>query len=519
MFGSSSSRTKSTTLDECEDWLVRANGKHAGVFVAINRTDSAGRTKQNVTGVRALMLDLDGKPVDQVHECALKPHIIIETSAGSYHVLWRVDGLALDQFEDVQRGLAKRFDGDPAVATLERCTRLPGFFHCKDVESRFRVRIVALNEHAAYSAEQILAEFPPEKKAHKPGQSGNRLILPAGAPLVAAEAFIEHKASEGKIPLLWCYRGAFYRWTGTHYREYPDETLERDLYVFLNAALVVGRNATLGPYNPTKNKVAEVVHALRRGCMIAREWETPCWLGTREYQPAPNLVACRNGILDLETRALQSHGPLFFATNCLPLDYDAAAPEPKRWRQFLEELWPANKEGVYDREAEETLQEIAGYLLTSDTKQQKIFLVIGPPRSGKGTIVNTLTELLGKDNCVFPTLSGLSDTFGCWPLIDKKVAFITDARISTRADTHKVAERLLSISGGDSQTINRKHQAFWTGKLNVRFLITTNVLPAIRDASRTIATRYILLKLTETFFGERGPGPTGCVGRRNGRNF
>ncbi len=35
----------------------------------------------------------------------------------------------------------------------------------------------------------------------------------------------------------------------------------------------------------------------------------------------------------------------------------------------------------------------------------------------------------------------------------------------------------------------------------MRFLITTNVLPAIRDASGTIATRYVLLKLTESFLG------------------
>ena len=193
--------------------------------------------------------------------------------------------------------------------------------------------------------------------------------------------------------------------------------------------------------------------------------------------------------------------PSFFTTNCLPLDYDLDAPKPKRWLQFLEELWPADKEGKYDFEAEETLQEIAGYLLTSDTAQQKIFLIIGPPRSGKGTIVYALVGLLGEDNCVFPTLSSMSGEFGRWPLIDKKVAFITDARISSRADTHKIAELLLSISGGDRQTINRKNVAFWTGKLNVRFLITTNVLPAIRDASGTIATRYILLKLTQSFLG------------------
>jgi putative DNA primase/helicase len=241
------------------------------------------------------------------------------------------------------------------------------------------------------------------------------------------------------------------------------------------------------------------VHALRRGCLVSRDWDTPCWLNTSEYSPAVDLVACRNGILNLKTRELAPHDPLFFTTNCLPLDYDRTAPKPKRWLQFLEEIWPADKDGYHDSEAEDTLQEIAGYLLTSDTRQQKIFLIIGPPRSGKGTIVHVLVQLLGDANCVFPTLSSLGGEFGRWPLIDKKLAAITDARIGSKADTHKTAELLLSISGGDPQTINRKNQAYWTGRLDVRFLITTNVLPAIRDTSGTIATRYILLKLTESF--------------------
>jgi hypothetical protein len=36
---------------------------------------------------------------------------------------------------------------------------------------------------------------------------------------------------------------------------------------------------------------------------------------------------------------------------------------------------------------------------------------------------------------------------------------------------------LLSISGGDRQSINRKSQAFWSGKLDVRFLMTTKRAP------------------------------------------
>jgi putative DNA primase/helicase len=343
--------------------------------------------------------------------------------------------------------------------------------------------------------------FHHANKADPSWATGGALVLPAGAPVVAAEAFLKHRCSDGEIPLIWSYRGAFYEWTGTHYSEYADEELERDLYEFLNGALAIDKGNRPVPFNPSKNKVSNIVHALRRCCLISRDWDTPCWLGKDKYRPASNLVACRNGILNLETRKLQPHDPLFFTTNCLPLDYNPAAPKPKRWLRFLAEIWPEDKSGHYDQEAEDTLQEIFGYLLTSDTRQQKIFLIIGPPRSGKGTIVHVLEQLLGEDNCVFPTLSSLGGEFGRWPLIDKKLAAITDARISSKADTHKIAELLLSISGGDRQTINRKNQAFWTGRLNVRFLITTNVLPAIRDASGTIATRYVLLKLTETFLG------------------
>ena len=214
------------------------------------------------------------------------------------------------------------------------------------------------------------------------GCSG-RLVLSAGAPLNAADAFLKHCWSEGKTPLLWSYRGAFYAWTGTHYCEYADEELERDLYEFLSGALVIGKSGIPVPFNPNKHKVLEIVHALRRCCLVSREWDTPCWLGESKFRPAANLAACCNGILNLKTRHLQPHDPLFFTTNCLPLDYDPVAPKPKRWLRFLEEIWPVDKDGYCDAEAEETLQEIAGYLLTPDTRQQKIFLIIGPPRGSR----------------------------------------------------------------------------------------------------------------------------------------
>ena len=97
----------------------------------------------------------------------------------------------------------------------------------------------------------------------------------------------------------------------------------------------------------------------------------------------------------------------------------------------------------------------------------------------------------------------MAGEFGRWPLIGKMLAVVADARLGSKADVHAVAEQLLSISGGDPQTINRKSQTFWTGYLGVRFLITTNELPTIADASGTLPSRFVLLKLTRSFLAGR----------------
>ena len=66
---------------------------------------------------------------------------------------------------------------------------------------------------------------------------------------------------------------------------------------------------------------------------------------------------------------------------------------------------------------------------------------------------------------------------------------------------HAIAERLLSISGEDGLTVDRKYLPPWTGRLPARFLILTNELPRLADASGALASRFIVLTLTESFYG------------------
>jgi putative DNA primase/helicase len=133
--------------------------------------------------------------------------------------------------------------------------------------------------------------------------------------------------------------------------------------------------------------------------------------------------------------------------------------------------------------------------------QQKIGTFIGPRRCGKGTIVRVLTALIGEANVCNPTLSGLGTQFGQAILIGKLAAIITDARITGRADIAQVVETLLSISGEDNKTIQRKHLPDWSGKLMTKFSIISNETPRLADSSGALAGRMIMFRLTESFFG------------------
>src|SRR4029077_3176971 len=106
-----------------------------------------------------------------------------------------------------------------------------------------------------------------------------------------------------------------------------------------------------------------------------------------------------------------------------------------RFDAFLNEVWG------HDKDCSDTLQEVFGYFLSCDTSQEKIFLIVGPRRGGKGTIVSVLTALLGSDNTTFQQLASLSGEFGRWPLIDKTLAVVADARLKS-TDTHRPTETL-----------------------------------------------------------------------------
>src|SRR5258708_26076095 len=113
--------------------------------------------------------------------------------------------------------------------------------------------------------------------------------------------------------------------------------------------------------------------------------------------------------------------------------------------------------------------------------------------------MRVLFSLLGKENTVSPDLNELKEQFGKQQLINKKAAFFTDERL--RGDTSSVVRWLLKLSGEDDVSLPRKNKINWEGRPAVRLWISSNLTPSFDDASGVIASRFIVFRLTETFYG------------------
>jgi hypothetical protein len=152
------------TLAEHADWLVKQNARGAGIYVTVNETDGNGRKETNIKRIRAPFVDLDGSPIEPVNNAEAKPHIVVESSPGRFHAYWSFIGrIPLKVFEPLQKGLATRFKGDPAVHDLPRVMRMPGFIWHKEGEP-FLSHIIALNGSELHHASILLKTFRPAKK-------------------------------------------------------------------------------------------------------------------------------------------------------------------------------------------------------------------------------------------------------------------------------------------------------------------------------------------------------------------
>lgn len=337
-------------------------------------------------------------------------------------------------------------------------------------------------------------------------QQQSKVFPPPSQPMAVARRLEPDWQHDGH-PTLRAWRKSWMRWEGAHWSEVDEQEVRAALYQRMEQAEfeveAPDGSRKRKPWAPTKRKVGDLLDALASILLLPASVDPPSWLDGRDEGV---IVACRNGLLRVADRKLLDHDPRFFNLVSVPFDFDPAAPEPTRWLKFLRDAW-TDDNGQVDQSSIDALQEFFGYVVSGRTDLHKILLIIGPTRSGKGTIARVLGALVGKGNVTGPTLASLASNFGLSPLLGKPLAVVSDARLGG-SGSHQVVERLLTISGEDTIDVDRKYKEPWTGRLPTRFLILSNELPRFGDASGAIAHRFIVLTMQKSWLGRENTNLT-----------
>lgn len=355
----------------------------------------------------------------------------------------------------------------------------------------------------------------------KPGDDDDAPCRPGyeDNPHRLARAFLREKFTHEDGHTLRFWNEEFHIWTNGAYRpcmakeargmisSILEDEFER---VYESQLLQMAKKEKSGDVRPipvTTNIVGHVIQALSGITMLssADYPEQPCWIDGKESWPIHEVMPMKNSIVHLPSYinkfpCTRKPTPQLFCGHALNYDFDPDAPQPTRWLEFLRQLWPNDPASI------STLQEWMGLNLVPDTRHQKIMAYVGARRAGKGTIAFIQQALVGRQNCCGPTMNTFEDTFGLQDFIGKLSAIFDDVRITSRMDHGTIAERLLSISGEGFVTVRRMHRPGWSGKLSTRITMLSNSLPKIQDESGVLASRFIVLKFKNSFFGREDLG-------------
>lgn len=123
---------------EFQAWLRYKNANGADIYVGMNplKQDASTRTKDDIETIRHLYLDLDhggSAALEAIKNSGLvpQPNYVLNTSPEKFQVVWKAEGLSIEESEALQHAMVREFGGDPAATDSTRVLRLPGFANKK----------------------------------------------------------------------------------------------------------------------------------------------------------------------------------------------------------------------------------------------------------------------------------------------------------------------------------------------------------------------------------------------------
>lgn len=213
----------------------------------------------------------------------------------------------------------------------------------------------------------------------------------------------------------------------------------------------------------------------------------------RQFDTHHYLLNCLNGTVDLKTGELSPHKKEHLLTSIAPVKYDPDA-RSDLFDSFLERVIP-------DAELRAFVQRAAGYSITGDIGEERLFFPYGPPATGKSTLLAAIGATLGEDFYVTADFESFlaKDKPGNGPRND--IARLHGKRFCVSLevdDGKKLAEALVNqLTGGDLCSARFMYKESFEFYPTFHLWLAANNRPRINGDDGAIWRRILTIPFNE----------------------
>ncbi|MEQ2466700.1 phage/plasmid primase, P4 family [Niallia sp. Sow4_A1] len=173
----------------------------------------------------------------------------------------------------------------------------------------------------------------------------------------------------------------------------------------------------------------------------------------------------KNGVYDIKSNTFGPYAQNYKTAFQLNVEYQMGAQCP-RFKEYI-------ASSLTKKDAK-TIQEMMGYLLTTEVKAEKAFILYGPGNTGKSTLIEIIEKIIGKDYVSNVPFQDLGTRFHTVKLFGKLLNSYADLPQGNIKDTG-VFKALVS---GDSMYADDKYEKGFDFNNTARLLFAANKLPS-----------------------------------------